>query len=179
MSEYTVTPVALGAVDPGLDALIHAMFLEICGRYPDRAFDESIWRAEAGAQARYLVARIGERAVGCCAVQPNPDSGRTGMELKRMYIASDARGAGLADALLRAAEDLAASLGAAEIYLHTGNRQPEARRVYERNGYAPIPAYGAYGDDPISCCYAKQLTQRADAFDEADTADPADEAVAS
>jgi len=177
MSEYTISPVALGTVDPGLDALIHAMFLEICERYPDRAWNESVWRAEAGAQARFLAARIGERAVGCCAVQPNPHSGRTGMELKRMYIASDARGAGLADALLRAAEDLAASLGATEIYLHTGNRQPEARRVYERNGYAPIPAYGTYRDDPVSCCYAKQLTQRADAVAEVDRADAVDESV--
>lgn len=163
MSEYTIHSVAPGVVDPGLDALIHAMFLELCERYPERTWTESTWRAEAGAQARFLVARIGERTVGCCAVQPNPGSGRAGMELKRMYIASDARGVGLADALLGAAEELAADLGAAEVYLHTGNRQPEARRVYERNGYAPIAAYGIYRDDPVSCCYAKRLTQRTEA----------------
>ena len=159
MAEFIINLVSDGAQEPGLDALIHAMFVELCERYPDREWTEAVWRAEAGGQARYLAARGDAGIVGCCAIQPNPASGRPGMELKRMFIVPDARGAGLADALLRAAEETAAGLGAGELYLHTGIGQPEARRVYERNGYTPIPAYGQYSGDPVSCYYAKTLPQ--------------------
>ncbi|MBR7835579.1 GNAT family N-acetyltransferase [Actinospica durhamensis] len=173
MAEFTISPVPDGTSDPGLDALIHAMFLEVCARYPDRVFDEQQWRSEAGDQALYLGARVEGSVMGCCAVQANPGSGRAGMELKRMYIAPGARGSGLADALLRAAEQTASSLGADELYLQTGNGQPEAMRVYERNGYTPIPAYGHYRGDAISCCYAKSLSEPAAAENVPATAEPA------
>ena len=173
MAEFAISPMPDGTSDPGLDALIHAMFLDVRGRYPERVWDERQWRAEAGEQALYLGARVDGRVVGCCAVQWNPASGRAGMELKRMYIAPGARGSGLAGALLRSAEQTASRLGAVELYLQTGSGQPEARRVYERNGYTAIPAYGHYRADAISCCYAKSLRDPAAAEKVPATAEPA------
>jgi GNAT superfamily N-acetyltransferase len=65
---------------------------------------------------------------------------RTG-EIKRMFVVPEARGRGLGVALLRALEDLARDLGYAFARLDTGAKQPGARRMYERAGYAAVPDY--------------------------------------
>jgi GNAT superfamily N-acetyltransferase len=62
-------------------------------------------------------------------------------EIKRMYVAPDARGRGLGRALLEALEDLARERGYAVARLDTGAKQPRSQRMYERAGYAPVPDY--------------------------------------
>ncbi|GAA2048671.1 GNAT family N-acetyltransferase [Leifsonia soli] len=78
-------------------------------------------------------------------------------ELKRMFVHEDARGQGLARSLLGAVEAAAADAGIAELRLETGPLQHAAIALYERSGYARIPNFGAYVDDPWSVCYAKSL----------------------
>ncbi|MEV4597204.1 GNAT family N-acetyltransferase [Amycolatopsis sp. NPDC049253] len=77
--------------------------------------------------------------------------------LNRMYVAPQARGSGLATALVAAAERVAREFGAAGMRLETGVRQPAARRLYEREGYRRIPAFPPHENDPESVCYAKDL----------------------
>ncbi len=62
-------------------------------------------------------------------------------EIKRMYVVPDARGSGIARALLAALEDAARELGYARARLDTGPRQPGARALYESAGYTEIPDY--------------------------------------
>ncbi len=62
-------------------------------------------------------------------------------EIKRMYVAPEARGRGVGRELLAALEDLARDLGYAVARLDTGAKQPRAQRMYERAGYAPVPDY--------------------------------------
>ena len=62
-------------------------------------------------------------------------------EIKRMYVAPDARGRGLGSALLAALEDMARDLGYAVARLDTGAKQPGVRRMYEDAGYASVPDY--------------------------------------
>jgi len=62
-------------------------------------------------------------------------------EIKRMYVAPDARGRGLGRALLQELEALARDLGYALARLDTGAKQPGAQRMYERAGYGPVPDY--------------------------------------
>jgi len=64
-------------------------------------------------------------------------------EIKRMYVAPEARGRGLGRALLAALEDPARDLGYAVARLDTGPKQPRAQRMYERAGYVPVPDYNA------------------------------------
>jgi GNAT superfamily N-acetyltransferase len=96
-----------------------------------------------------------EVPVGCAGIRRIAD-GRG--ELKRMFVAEDARGRGVARALLGRLEDEASELGYGELWLETGTEQPEAIALYESSGYEPIANYGAYADDPRSRCYAKRLT---------------------
>jgi GNAT superfamily N-acetyltransferase len=62
-------------------------------------------------------------------------------EIKRMYVAPDARGRGLGPALLAALEELARDLGYAVARLDTGAEMGGVRRLYERAGYASVPDY--------------------------------------
>lgn len=75
-----------------------------------------------------------------------------------MYVPPAARGSGVAVAVLRALEEEARRLGVAEVVLETGTAQPDAVRFYEREGYRPIPLFGAYRDSTLSVCYARTLT---------------------
>ncbi|MGW4965644.1 GNAT family N-acetyltransferase [Nonomuraea sp. NPDC004186] len=63
------------------------------------------------------------------------------VELKRMYVAPSLRGSGVARFLLAAAEEAARELGARRVILQTGDRQPDAIRLYEREGYTRIPIF--------------------------------------
>lgn len=67
-------------------------------------------------------------------------------ELKRIWTDSRYRQRGLATALLKELEVEIIARGYRRIYLTTGNRQPEAERLYESAGYTrldkPLPAQG-------------------------------------
>ena len=80
-------------------------------------------------------------------------------ELKRMYVRDEFRGRGLGKLLLDHIEKHAASKSASILRLETGIYQPEAVRLYEKNGYCRIPPFRDYPpDDPLSLCYEKRLT---------------------
>ena len=134
--------------DDELAALLGAAFEELVARYGAEG------RSAVHVQARYLVASIDGRAVGCGAVQL---VGRSVGELKRMYVDPRYRGQGIARKLLAALEDLARGMDCADLRLATGVKQPEAIALYERCGYGPIEPYGKYVDDPLSRCYGKDL----------------------
>ncbi|MEU8385480.1 GNAT family N-acetyltransferase [Streptosporangium sp. NPDC048865] len=92
-------------------------------------------------------------AVGHVALRALGDD----MELKRMFVAPSHRGTRVARALLAAAEDAARALGASRVVLQTGPRQPDAVRMYEREGYTPIPLFPPYDRLPGSLCFEKPL----------------------
>ncbi|TDD86575.1 GNAT family N-acetyltransferase [Actinomadura rubrisoli] len=79
------------------------------------------------------------------------------LELKRMYVAAAHRGTGVSTALLAATEDAARALGARRVILQTGDRQPDAVRLYEREGYARIPVFPPYEWLTFSICMEKVL----------------------
>jgi GNAT superfamily N-acetyltransferase len=67
-------------------------------------------------------------------------------EIKRMYAVPSARGTGAAQVLLRALESSAREAGMRQMWLETGNMQPEAIAFYTKNGYERIADYGHYKD---------------------------------
>lgn len=81
-------------------------------------------------------------------------------EVKRMYVAPEARGRGLARRILAELEDGAAAAGRTRMVLETGTMQPEAIALYTSCGYAPVEKFGVYRDDSMSRCFGRDLTGR-------------------
>ena len=79
------------------------------------------------------------------------------MEVKRMFVLSEHRGTGIAQAILSALELWAKELGFSTCILETGKKQPEAIGLYQKSGYAIIPNYGQYVNVENSVCMAKKL----------------------
>jgi len=140
-------------------SLIEALNAELSSRYPeDGATHFRLDPNEvAPGHGAFLVARRAGKRVGCGAVR-RVDA-HTG-EIKRMYVSPEARGHRVGRAVLAALETEARRLGLTRLVLETGVRQPEAIALYERAGFARIPAFGEYVDSPLSVCMAKDLSPR-------------------
>lgn len=89
---------------------------------------------------RFFLARLNGSAVGCGGVAFFADFA----EVKRMYGREAVRGRGVAQALLARIEKEARDAEFALLKLETGMRQIEALRFYERAGFRPCTAFGAY-----------------------------------
>ena len=83
-------------------------------------------------------------------------------ELKRIWTDARYRRRGLATSLLAELETDIAGRGYTRIYLTTGDRQPEAERLYESAGYTrlaePLIAKGAANDEVYPVAFQKVLT---------------------
>ena len=140
--------------DPELAALIAAQQAELlAAAQADEIADDVVYPLQDG--ARYLVGALDGRVVACGAVQPL-DAGTA--EIKRMYVRPGYRGRGLARQLLGALEETALAAGCTVLRLETGSYLQNARRFYVSCGYAEIPRYGEYVDNPYSVCFQKRLT---------------------
>ena len=78
-------------------------------------------------------------------------------ELKRMFVRRPFRGRGLSRLLLDHLTGFARDHGFALLRLETGIHQKAAIALYESAGFARIPPFGNYFDDPVSLCYEKRL----------------------
>jgi ribosomal protein S18 acetylase RimI-like enzyme len=85
------------------------------------------------------------------------DGSTAAAEIKRMYVVPDARGRGLARAMLAHLESTARAAGAEVMILETGLAQPEALALYESSGYESIPGFGHYRESPLNRCLARRL----------------------
>jgi GNAT superfamily N-acetyltransferase len=79
-------------------------------------------------------------------------------EIKRMYVAPQARGRGLARLVLAELERTAAQDGIHWLLLETGSRQPAAIALYRSAGYADVPPFGHYAETELSVHLGKRLT---------------------
>lgn len=86
-----------------------------------------------------------------------PAGARRAAEIKRMYVADQARGRGFAQALLVALEDEARAAGADWMVLETGQPQVAAVGLYRAGGYGAIAPYGFYADQPSVISLGKRL----------------------
>jgi|1186.fasta_scaffold21084_2 GNAT superfamily N-acetyltransferase len=82
----------------------------------------------------------------------------TRAEVHRMYTRPALRGNGYGAQVLAELERAAAEAGCTEMVLETGTLNPEAVALYQRVGYARIPAFGPYADTPHSLCFGRSLS---------------------
>ena len=78
-------------------------------------------------------------------------------EVKRMYVAPQARRQGLARLMLAHLEATARDAGAEVMILETGTAQPEAMDLYLAAGYETIVPFGHYRDAVENRCYGRRL----------------------
>jgi ribosomal protein S18 acetylase RimI-like enzyme len=86
-----------------------------------------------------LLARADGATLGCVALRRRPAF----VEMKRLWVAPESRGLGLARRLVAAAEEHARAMGAAVIRLDTNRALTEAVALYRGLGYTEIPRYNA------------------------------------
>jgi GNAT superfamily N-acetyltransferase len=104
--------------------------------------------------ATVLVLSNGGTPVGHAALRPRGDD----WEVKRVIVLDAVRGQGVGAALMNELERIARHADVPRLVLQTGDRQPEAVRLYERLGYTPIPVYPPYDVAlPQSYCFEKLL----------------------
>lgn len=92
-----------------------------------------------------VLARVDDAVAGCGFLQwqENDDAA----EIKRMWVAPECRGRGLARAILSHLEDKARALGFAAVRLDTNRALKDAQALYRRSGYADI---ARYSDNPYA-----------------------------
>ncbi len=90
----------------------------------------------------FLVAICDGAPIGCVGLK---GTDHAWAEIKRLWVASDARGTGLALRLMQAAEDHARTLNIPTLRLDTNSALPEAARFYDKHGWRRIDRFN---DDP-------------------------------
>jgi len=105
------------------EAYITASIADEIGRIED-------YYAERG--GRFWVAADGDRIVGMFGLERH---GTNGMELRRMYVAPEARRRGLARRMLALAEAYCRETGIGEMHLSTAEIQEAAIGLYKACGY--------------------------------------------
>jgi GNAT superfamily N-acetyltransferase len=122
---------------------------------PEQRFGPNL-KAEhlEGGRGAFLLARDGDRAVGCGAIRRLDE---TTAELKRMYVEPEYRGRGVGWAVLASLEAAARQLGVGRLVLETGVYQEPAIALYRRAGFIQIDCWGEYASSPTSICYEKRL----------------------
>lgn len=150
--------VEIAAVDPHSPdamALIQRLAADLSRRYENDDGSGGFRPADATVpRSVFLVAYAAGRPVGCGALRPYDEATA---EVKRMFVDAASRGRRIGAALLRELERRARTFKYACVILETGIRQPEAIRLYEREGYDRIPAFGRYVGNPLSVCFGKIL----------------------
>jgi putative acetyltransferase len=104
-----------------------------------------------------FVARAEGRAVGCCALFL---SGAFA-ELKKLYVAPEARRQGAADQLVAHAGVFAKAAGFAELKLETGVTLSAAHRLYAKRGFTRCEAFGDHLPSSESQFMTKSLVTQA------------------
>ena len=102
---------------------------------------------------RFFAARDGDRTLGTGALAIEDGYG----EVKSMFTHPDARGKGVAAAILRMIEDTARDEGLALLRLETGTGLNAAHKLYEWFGFVQRGPFGAYSESPHSLFYEKAL----------------------
>lgn len=139
--------VRVGVVDPRVAVAqycLESYFAELGERFEagfDRSRSISADNAELTPPAGLLlVATLHSEPVGCGALKFH---GNEPAEIKRMWVAPDARGLGLGRRLLAELEREAIAHGAPAVRLETNRSLTEAIALYRSAGYEEVPAFNA------------------------------------
>lgn len=136
------------ATSPDARACIAAYFAELAERF-ETGFDPGAAGHDVGVEfapprGAFALARLEGEAVGCGGfVALDPETA----EIKRVWTSPNARGLGVAKALLAALESEARARGFCRLRLDTNRALTEAQKMYRSAGYSEIERYS---DNPYA-----------------------------
>lgn len=155
VTQAHIRPIRYGA--PVAQALIAAALTDLGERYGGAGDDTPVTAMEFDPpEGTFLVAYLDAEPVGCGGWRSHGHGGHTA-EIKRMYTVPQARGRGIARAILAAVEDSARAYGRTRVILEAGHRQPEAIALYRSAGYEEIPNFGFYREQPGCVSFGRDL----------------------
>jgi len=101
-----------------------------------------------------IIAIVDNKPVGCGAMKEYDNET---MEIKRMFVPIEMRGKAIAFEILNNLERWAREMNYSQCILETGNKMPEAIKLYEKSNYRIIPNYGQYENIKSSICFKKEI----------------------
>ena len=141
---------------PDVQELLRTGHAAIQAQFPaKRQIPFSIKPLRAGG-AHVFVARAEGRAVGCCALFLSGEFA----ELKKLYVAPEARRQGAAVRLVADVEAFAKDAGFPQLKLETGVTLSAAHRLYLRRGFTRCDAFGNHVPSSESLFFTKWLVAR-------------------
>jgi GNAT superfamily N-acetyltransferase len=138
--------------------LIAQLSTELAAMYPeDTSAGAGAFKPAdvTGPDGRFVIAWLGDRAVGCAALRPMEPGV---VEFKRLYVEPEVRSRGISRELLKSLEQFSRELGYSQARAETGLRQPRSMSLLESAGYQRIPNFGIYVGNALSVCFEKNLT---------------------
>jgi DNA-binding MarR family transcriptional regulator/GNAT superfamily N-acetyltransferase len=122
---------------------------ELNRRSPSRPFDPAVGATAHPHEVRppagqFLVAYLRDQPIGCGAVKHHADAPA---EIKRMWLAPEARGLGLGRRLLETLEACARENGASVAHIETSAVSSEALSLYRTAGWAEVERFN---DEPFA-----------------------------
>jgi GNAT superfamily N-acetyltransferase len=129
--------ISIGRLTPADRAVWEELFRGYIDFYqrsePDSMYDRAWQEFQADSRLHALGARLDRRLVGITHFFIHPStSGPDVCYLQDLFTAPDARGQGVARALIAAVSDWAAQRGCGRVYWHTHSSNATARRLYDQ-----------------------------------------------
>lgn len=144
--------------EPGIDRLLEGSTAYAQSLYPPESnFLLDVAQLETPGTTVYVARDAAGTALGMAALVESDELGPERGELKRMFVLDDARGLGVAGALIERIETDAAERGIREILLETGPLHHAALALYAKHGYRRVEQFGPYVGEQFSVCMAKSL----------------------
>lgn len=141
-------PFSIRPIEPRDDAAVAAIIRRVMPEFGADGPGFAIHDAEVGgmsaayAQPRcaYFVVERDGMVLGGGGVAPLENAGPEVCELRKMYFLPEARGIGAGAALMQRCLDAARGFGFHRCYLETLTGMDAAQALYQRSGFAPLPA---------------------------------------
>lgn len=143
---------------PEVLGLIEASDVYMNALYPPEGNFAVDLEALCQPEITFVVARLDGKAAGCGAIKWYEDGAA---ELKRIFVAGDARGNGIGRRIMDQLQELADGKRATRLYLETGPLNVEAVQLYHALGFRECGPFADYPENPYSLFMTKQLANTA------------------
>lgn len=100
-----------------------------------------------------------DQLIGTAAYYPI-SRGKNAVEIRKMYLLSEARGFGLGKFLLKELESAIAQKGFEQIWIETASVLKEAVQLYEKNGYEPATGVETARCDRVYVKYLSDCSEK-------------------